>query len=199
MSWAAPAANGATITGYRATANPGPATCSTTGETSCVLGGEAGTAYSVTVVALSAGGESAASAASTSVTPRVLPVATEAPEADAPLETGDGDISSAAPGEELVMVGDGYAPYSTVTLTVYSTPIVLATVTTDGDGAFRQAVQVPDGLTMGTHSFVAAGCRPAPVNPGRCGSTSRSRSRAAGAAAAAATCRSPDRRCCGSS
>jgi hypothetical protein len=125
-----------------------------------VLGGEAGTAYTVTVTALSAGGESVASSASTSVSPLVLPVATAPPDTNLPLETGDGDISSAAPGEELVMVGDGYAPYSSVTLTVYSTPIVLATVTTDGNGAFRQAVQVPEGLSLGTHSFVAAGVDP---------------------------------------
>ncbi|MGK5678107.1 hypothetical protein [Actinoplanes sp. URMC 104] len=81
------------------------------------------------------------------------------PETDLPLDTSEGDISTAVPGEELVMIGSGYAPYSSVTLTVYSKPTVLGTVTTDGDGSFRQAVTVPPGLT-GSHSFVAAGVDP---------------------------------------
>jgi Fibronectin type III domain len=159
VSWSAPAANGVTITGYRATADPGPATCSTTGETTCLLGGQPGTSYTVTVVALSAGGESAASAASSAVTPTPLPLATTAPESDLPLDTGDG-VSTVAPGGDVVVAGDGYAPYSSVTLTVYSTPILLATVTADGDGAFSQAVRVPADLEPGTHSFVAAGVDP---------------------------------------
>jgi titin len=145
------------IVGYRAIADPAPASCSTTGATSCVLGGEAGTAYTVTVVALSAAGTSVPSTASATVVPTELPVSTTVPVTDLPLETGDGNTTSAAPGEELVVEGDGYAPYSSVTITVYSSPIVLATVTANEMGAFRQAVTVPEGLSAGTHSFVAAG------------------------------------------
>jgi hypothetical protein len=76
---------------------------------------------------------------------------------DLPLDTGDGDISSAKPGQELVVIGSGYAPFSSVTITVYSTPQVLATVTADEKGAFRESVKVPANLSTGTHSFVAAG------------------------------------------
>lgn len=159
VSWTAPATSGATITGYRANASPGPATCTTTGDTSCVLGGAAGTPYTVTVVALSAAGASAASSPSGSVTPNEPVVSTTPPVTDLPLDTSEGDISTAAPGEELVMIGSGYAPFSTVTLTVYSDPIVLGTVTADAVGSFRHAVTVPAGLT-GSHSFVAAGVDP---------------------------------------
>lgn len=106
----APASNGVAITGYRATASPGPATCSTGGATSCVLGGTPGTAYTVTVVALSAGGGSEASAPSGSVVPTAPAVSSTPPDTDLPLDTGDGPISSATPGEAIVLKGDGYAP-----------------------------------------------------------------------------------------
>jgi titin len=86
-------------------------------------------------------------------------VSSTPPVTDLPLDTSEGDISTAEPGAELVMIGSGYAPYSTVTLTVYSDPINLGTVTADAQGSFRQAVTVPAGLT-GSHSFVAAGVDP---------------------------------------
>jgi hypothetical protein len=160
VSWTAPAGNGVDVIGYKATASPGPATCSTTGVTNCVLGGEAGTSYTVTVVAYSSGGSSPASAASSAVTPTAPEVATSPPDTDLPLNTGDGDVSSIAPGAQIVVKGDGYAPYSSVTITVYSSPIVLATVTTDEQGAFEESVTAPASLSTGTHSFVAAGVDP---------------------------------------
>ncbi|MFC7273441.1 fibronectin type III domain-containing protein [Paractinoplanes rhizophilus] len=58
VSWQPPADNGVAITGYRAIADPGPAVCTTTGATSCLLGGTAGVSYRVRVVALSAAGAS---------------------------------------------------------------------------------------------------------------------------------------------
>ena len=87
-------------------------------------------------------------------------MSTTPPVTDLPLDTGEGDISSAEPGQELVVIGSGYAPFSNVTITVYSEPHVLATVTADENGAFRQAVTIPPNLSMGTHSFVAAGVDP---------------------------------------
>jgi titin len=154
----APASNGVAITGYRAAASPGPAAC-TAGptESSCVIGAEAGTAYTVSVTALSAGGSSPASTPSGSVVPSAPVVSSTPPVTNLPLDTGDGPISSAAPGEALVVKGAGYAPYSSVTITIYSSPQVLATVQADGQGAFEQSVTVPEGLPVGTHSFVAAG------------------------------------------
>jgi hypothetical protein len=122
-----------------------------------VLGGEAGTTYTVSVVALSAGGSSPASAPSGDVVPLAPVVSSTPPDTNLPLDTANGAISSAAPGQAIVVKGSGYAPYSSVTITIYSSPQVLATVQADSAGAFEQAVTVPEGLPTGTHSFVAAG------------------------------------------
>ncbi len=72
LSWTAPAnTGGAPITLYTATAAPGGATCTTTGATTCVVAGlRNGTSYTFTVTATNIAGTSAASAASTKVTPR---------------------------------------------------------------------------------------------------------------------------------
>jgi titin len=122
-----------------------------------VLGASYGETYRISVVALSKGSESSASGPSNPVTPIAPAVSSTPPVTNLPLETSGGDISSAAPGQEIVMIGSGYAPYSTVTIAVYSDPLVLASVTADETGSFRQAITVPDGLAAGSHSFVAAG------------------------------------------
>ena len=72
LSWTAPAnTGGAPITLYTATAAPGGATCTTTGATTCLVAGlRNGTSYTFTVTATNIAGTSAASAASTKVTPR---------------------------------------------------------------------------------------------------------------------------------
>jgi hypothetical protein len=163
VSWTAPVVTtGVTVIGYQATASPGPASCATDAATttSCVIGAQAGVTYTVTVVALSAAGPSAASIPSAAVMPTSPVLAAEPPDTDLPLVTGDGAISTAAPGQDLVMIGDGYAPDSTVTIAVYSSPIVVATATADEDGVFEQSVTVPASLSLGSHSFVAAGVGP---------------------------------------
>ncbi len=72
LSWTAPVnTGGAPITLYTATAAPDGATCSTTGATTCLVTGlKNGTGYTFTVTATNIAGTSAASAASTKVTPR---------------------------------------------------------------------------------------------------------------------------------
>ena len=160
VEWQPAADNGVAVTGYRAIADPGPAVCVTTGATGCVLGGTAGVSYRVRVVAMSAGGISAPSGYSASVTPTAPAVSATPPATSVPLGTDRGQIATTAPGQQLTLVGTGYAPYSTVTLTLYSDPIVLGHIRADADGAFRQAVTVPASLASGRHSFAATGVDP---------------------------------------
>lgn len=70
VTWKAPTDTGGGITGYTATANPGGASCTTTGALTCTITGLLNTkAYTVAVKARSAGGEGAASSASAAVRP----------------------------------------------------------------------------------------------------------------------------------
>ena len=83
ISWTAPVSNGGSaITGYTVTSSPAvtaPASCTNTTNLSCEFTGLTnGTAYTFSVVAINAAGNSAASTASASVTP-VAPVAPVAP------------------------------------------------------------------------------------------------------------------------
>jgi hypothetical protein len=73
VSWKAPTDTGGGITGYTATANPGGATCTTTGAVTCTITGLLNTkAYTITVAARSAGGTGTASSATTAVRPYKL-------------------------------------------------------------------------------------------------------------------------------
>ena len=149
-------------TGYTVTAAPGPSTCSTTTETSCVLGAVAGTTYTVTVVARSGARSSAASAPSNPVTPLEPAIpSTPPPTAPITLTTDKGQIALATPGQQIVVIGTGFAAYSTATVIIYSTPIELGTVTTDGTGGFSVPVTVPADLASGQHTFLASGVDPA--------------------------------------
>ncbi|MFI7544812.1 Ig-like domain-containing protein [Actinoplanes sp. NPDC049599] len=157
VSWAAvPGA-----TGYTATASPGPATCTSTG-TSCVLGAVAGTSYTVTVTANGQGWSSPASGASNAVTPK-SPDVPAAPPDQVPttLTTDKGQISLAVPGQQITVIGTGFAPRSTATIILYSTPIALGTVVTDANGSFSVPVTIPAGLDPGDHTFLASGVNPA--------------------------------------
>jgi titin len=87
-----------------------------------------------------------------------------APTAPATVPTKNGDLtlpagakSTVASGKTMTVSGSGYAPNSTVTLAIYSTPQVLTTVVTDGSGNFTATVTVPAGLAAGNHTLVAAG------------------------------------------
>ena len=159
--WTAPATL-VTVTGYRVIAYPGPATCTTTTGTRCVLGAEAGREYRVRVEALASDDlRSERSEASNRVTPARPDVPGQPPASDGDLDAvpgGDGDGITA--GGTLALDGDGYAAYSTVVVTVYSTPSVLASVTTDRSGAFAATVTLPATLSAGAHTAVAAGVDP---------------------------------------
>ena len=152
------------ITGFTAYAYPGPASCSTQSatDTSCVLGGVAGTSYTVTVVAHGANGvDSAASPASNQVTPGA-PETPAAPPSTAPitLTTDKGQIALAVPDQPIIVIGTGFAPYSTAKVIIYSSPIELGTVQTDGTGSFSVPVRVPASLESGHHTFLASGVDP---------------------------------------
>ncbi|GAA2374743.1 hypothetical protein GCM10010170_078020 [Dactylosporangium salmoneum] len=163
VSWTAATPHDSPVTGYTVTATPGPATCTTLvtdpDPLSCVLGATAGQQYTVSVVANSAAGASDP-ATSSAVTP-AAPVAPAAPP-DTPLNltTDKGLISTAAPGQDIVVIGTGFAAHSTATITLYSTPLVLGTVVTDGNGDFSKPVTVPPSLAAGVHTLVAQGVAP---------------------------------------
>ncbi|WP_433205754.1 fibronectin type III domain-containing protein [Dactylosporangium sp. CS-047395] len=162
VSWTA-GAPGSGIAGYVATASPGPATCETSSaaDTGCVLGAEGGKEYTVTVVAKGVhGGDSPASTPSTSVAPTTPAPPATVPDTNLSLVTDQGPISTIEVGKRIVITGTGFAPYSTVTVTIYSAPTVLATVTADASGSFSVPVTVPTELPAGSHSFVALGTDP---------------------------------------
>ncbi|WP_285684411.1 Ig-like domain repeat protein [Actinoplanes sp. NBRC 103695] len=159
VSWQPPS-TGAAVTGYTATAGPGPAVCTTTGETSCLLGGTAGTTYTVTVVAHSAVGDSPASEPSNEVTVVAPTPPSEPPTTDLTLTTTDGDITVAEPGQRLVFIGTGFAPFSTVVVTLYSEPVLLGSFTTNAIGSFEAPVTLPENLSAGKHTVAAQGIAP---------------------------------------
>jgi titin len=87
-----------------------------------------------------------------------------APAAPATVPEGSGSLggltgnpSVLAPGATVTLTGFGFAPNSTVSLYLYSSPVLLDTVDTDVDGEFSQAVTIPADSALGDHHLVAAG------------------------------------------
>ncbi|MCD5351380.1 fibronectin type III domain-containing protein [Kineosporia mesophila] len=161
VSWVASAS--ANVTGYTVTAHPGPATCTTTATvTSCVLGAVAGIRTTYTVVVNSAAGDSDPSPPSDAVQASAPTVPETAPDPSVPttLTTSDGQLKLVEPGQQVVVLGTGFAAYSSASVVIYSTPIVLATVTTDSQGNLQAPVTVPSSLASGQHVFLASGTDP---------------------------------------
>jgi sugar lactone lactonase YvrE len=162
VTWTAPSpATG--VTGYTVLAQPGPATCSTSSVsmTTCLIGATVGTSYSFTVTAHSASGDSPASTASATVTPTAPDIPATVPlTAPTTLTTTQGAITEATAGQQVTVVGTGFAAYSTATIIVYSSPTALANVTTDAQGNFTDPVTVPSDLAAGDHNLVASGVDP---------------------------------------
>jgi titin len=148
------------VTGYTASASPGPATCTTKGALTCVLGGTAGTTYTISVVANNSRGDSVAAGPSDDVTPTAPAVTATPPETNLVLTTDKGLITTAVPSQDIVVIGTGFAAHSTATIVIYSDPTVLGTVITDALGNFSKPVTVPASLAVGSHTLIAAGVDP---------------------------------------
>lgn len=75
--------------------------------------------------------------------------------------SGSVTVSTATPaaGGEVIATGQGFAAASEVRVTLESTPVLLATVTTDQAGSFTARVTIPSGYS-GTHQLVATGVDP---------------------------------------
>lgn len=147
VTWAAPASNGSTITGYTVTAAPGGATCTTTAPTTtCLIGGlDNGASYTFRVRAASDQGQSPLSAASNAVTP----VAVRGK--DLVL-----DRESVPPGGQVEIVARGYAPGSEVDFYLLSTPHYLGAATADARGVAVLLAALPPGY-LGQHTVRALG------------------------------------------
>ena len=163
VSWHEPVDTAELVTAYTVLADPGQAACTTATaqDTTCVLGAVAGVSYTVTVIAHTAAGvDSAPSEASNAVIPTAPVITVTVPDTDANLTTDQGPIEAAAPGQDIVLIGTGFAAYSTITVAIYSKPTVLATITADPGGNFTHTITVPANLPIGPHTFIATGVDP---------------------------------------
>jgi len=66
-------------------------------------------------------------------------------------------------GEPLTLAATGFAPGERVEIVLHSTPVLLATVDADGDGAIRTVVTIPADTTPGAHRLVLTGTVSGPV------------------------------------
>lgn len=62
-----------------------------------------------------------------------------------------------APGDSLLVTGAGFAPGSSVDITIESTPVLLGTVTADPSGAVASTVQIPATIAAGVHTIKLTG------------------------------------------
>jgi hypothetical protein len=167
ITWAPPA-DPTGVVGYAAWALPGAQPQSDDGlvecpamdasARECTIIVPAGRVYSVSVVALSPDRSLWATLVTDSVPAPSAPATV--PTGSGPLSTPSGAISGLAQGSTVTLTGDGYAPNSTVSLYIYSTPTFLGTTTTNGSGAFSATVTIPSTLAPGSHHLVSAGLDP---------------------------------------
>jgi hypothetical protein len=139
----------------------GPEVVCETTALQCTLPVKAGVTYPVWVVAIDDHGNEGLE------TDELDSAVVPNPDAPATVPTKNGDLtlpagatSTVAPGKTITVNGTGYAPNTTVTLAIYSTPQVLTTVVTDASGNFTATVTVPAGLEAGNHTLVASGVDP---------------------------------------
>ena len=70
------------------------------------------------------------------------------------------DPSSVEAGKTVTVKGTGFAPESTVTITLHSEPVEVGTATTDASGDFTATVTVPATTEAGDHTVVATSNTP---------------------------------------
>lgn len=56
-------------------------------------------------------------------------------------------------GNQAVFSGTGFAPNSEIAIWLFSTPKFIGTVSTDGEGNFEGAIDIPDNLDLGEHTL----------------------------------------------
>ncbi|MGY1702123.1 hypothetical protein [Geodermatophilus sp. SYSU D00766] len=87
-------------------------------------------------------------------------VPTTVPSTPLKLTTDQGADTELSVGEKLTIKGEGFMPFSSVSVIIYSEPRVLTTVLADAQGRFEVEVTVPSDLPAGNHSLVASGVDP---------------------------------------
>jgi LPXTG-motif cell wall-anchored protein len=79
--------------------------------------------------------------------------------------SGDGGISmspgSPSAGSSLTIDSPGWKAGTDVTITLHSTPVVLATVKADANGNAHAVVTIPSGTATGAHTLELTGTDPA--------------------------------------
>ena len=70
------------------------------------------------------------------------------------------DTTTPAAGGTVTVTGDGFAPNTQLTVELHSTPVVLATTTSDGAGHYSVTVVIPAGTAPGAHEIVTTGLGP---------------------------------------
>lgn len=150
IEWTAPETDGgAPVTQYEVRLSNGDVVTVDAAIRSAVFTGLAPGEYSATVLARNSAGQSAASEASNTV--QVVAEPGEDPEADARLAI-DGDLTV---GGDVVVRGSGFLPETAYEIELRSTPVVLATVTTDADGEFELRTTIPADVEAGAHILAA--------------------------------------------
>jgi alpha-L-fucosidase len=65
-----------------------------------------------------------------------------------------------APGDAVTLTGGGFAASTTLTVTLRSDPVVLASTTTDATGSYSVTVTIPLDTPPGVHQLVVSGLDP---------------------------------------
>lgn len=162
VSWNAATAGDYPITGYevvlpwsRGESGGADPLCQTTAAVhTCTGPVQAGVAHDVLVYAVDSQGNQGDWAR---VTAGAVPFPAAPPAGAGALSTPAGTSSALHQGSTMTVSGSGYAPFSSVTVLIYSSPQVLTTVVADASGSFTATVTVPAGLPSGNHTLVASG------------------------------------------